>query len=127
MVTKIVQSAKGLNAEVFEELSKKWALALVKDLFLGAKKFNDFLELNPSLSNKVLSDQLKRLIEFGFIAKNVISITPLKAEYELTQMGRDLNKLLYEKIVFGAKYGFIDMDCPHFKNRTMEEIFDIKK
>ena len=127
MVTKSVQAVNPLNVEVFEELSRKWALALIKDLFLGCKKFNDFLEMNPSLSNKVLSDQLKRLVEFGFIAKKVVSITPLKAEYELTEMGRDLNKILYEKINFGVKYGFIDMDCPHFKKRSMEDIFGIEK
>ncbi len=127
MATKYDQSDKIPNIEIFDELSRKWALVLIKDLFLGCKKFNDFLELNPNLSNKVLSDQLKRLVEFGFITKKVISITPLKAEYELTKMGRDLNKMLYEKIVFGVKYGFIDLDCPQLKNRTIEGIFGIRK
>ena len=127
MTTKYDQSDKTPNIEIFDELSRKWALVLIKDLFLGCKKFNDFLELNPNLSNKVLSDQLKRLVEFGFITKKVTSVTPLKAEYELTKMGQDLNKLLYEKIVFAVKYGFVDLDCPQLKNRTIEGIFGIKK
>ena len=127
MVTITNQSDKIPNIAIFNELSRKWAIVLIKDLFLGCKKFNDFLELNPNLSNKVLSDQLKRLIEFGYIAKKVVSITPLMAEYELTKMGRDLNKLIYEQFNFAIAYGFIDKDCPHFKNRTLEDIFSIKK
>ena len=42
-------------------------------------------------------------------------------------MGQDLNKLIYEKFRFGMKYGFIDKNCPTFKNRSLENIFNIKK
>lgn len=111
----------------YDELSKKWALTIIKDLFLGCKRFSDFLENNSQLSNKVLSDQLKRLGEFGYITKKIVSVTPIRAEYELTEMGQDLNKIIYEKYIFGMKYGFIDKNCPTFKNRSLEEIFNIKK
>ena len=126
MVTNNNLGEKTCNSR-FDELSRKWALVLIKNMFLGCKKFNDFLEANTNLTNKVLSDQLKRLVVCGFISKNVISVTPLRAEYELTEMGEDLNKILYEKMVFGIKYGFVDKDCPHFKNKSLEEIFKIKK
>ena len=110
---------------VFNELSKKWALILIKDLFLGCKKFTDFLDFNPRLSNKVLSDQLKRLEEYGFITKKIVSMTPMRAEYELTEMGRDLNKTIYEQIKFGIKHGFIYENCFTFQNRSLEKIFNI--
>ena len=112
---------------VYMELSKKWALILIKDLFMGCRKFNDFLRINPLLNNKVLSDQLKRLEEYGYIAKKVVSITPLKAEYELTKMGQDLNKLVYEKLKFALKYGLMDKNLPEFKTKSLEEIFNIEK
>ena len=79
---------------IFAELSRKWTITLIKDLFLGCKTFSDFLEVNENLSNKVLSEQLKRLEELGFIKKVVISTTPLKANYVLTEMGKDLNGIL---------------------------------
>ena len=100
---------------------------IIKDFFLGCKKFNDFLEINTNLSNKVLSDQLKRLEKYGFINKRVVSTTPLRAEYELTKIGQDLNKVIYEKFIFGIKHGFIDINCPHFKGKSLEEIFKINK
>ena len=111
----------------YVELSKKWALNIIKDLFLGCKRFSDFLENNSHISNKVLSDQLKRLEEFGYITKKIVSVTPIRAVYELTEMGQDLNKIIYEKYIFGMKYGFIDKNCPTFKNRSLEHIFNIKK
>ena len=67
------------------------------------------------------------MLEFGFITKKVVSITPLKAEYELTEMGEDLNKIIYEKLAFGIKYGFVDINCPHFMDRSIEEIFKIEQ
>jgi DNA-binding HxlR family transcriptional regulator len=127
MVTKKNQCHNNINFNKFNELSKKWALVIIKDLFLGCKKFNDFLEINTNLSNKVLSDQLKRLEKYGFITKNIVSTIPLKAEYELTEMGKDLNKIIYEKFIFGIKYGFANENCPYFKGRKLEEIFNIKK
>lgn len=127
MVTKNNQCHHNTNFLIFDELSKKWALVIIKDLFLGCKKFNDFLEINTKLSNKVLSDQLKRLEKFGFIAKKIVSITPLRAEYELTEMGCDLNIMIYEKFVFGIKYGYVDPNCPHFKGKSLEDIFKIKR
>ncbi len=111
----------------YAELSKKWSLIIIKDLFLGCKHFNDFLKANPLLSNKVLSDQLKRLELFGYITKKIVSITPIKAEYALTEMGRDVNKIAYEKLVFGLKYGFIDKKVLDLKGKSLEEIFSIKK
>jgi len=54
-------------------------------------------------------------------------MTPIKAEYELTEMGQDLNKIIYEKLIFGIKYGFIDKNRPDLRNRSLEKIFNIKK
>jgi DNA-binding HxlR family transcriptional regulator len=111
---------------IFAELSKKWSITLIKDIFLGCKTFNDFLGVNENLSNKVLSEQLKRLEELGFIRKIIVSITPLKANYELTEMGKSLNRLVYEKIMFGLKNNLFDRNYPLIAGKNLEEIFWIK-
>ncbi len=72
---------------------------------IGAKRFDDSLEMNPKISGKVLSDQLKNLGEYGFIEKVVVSTTPLRAEYRLTEQGRGLNRFLYELLVFTGTNG----------------------
>jgi DNA-binding HxlR family transcriptional regulator len=111
---------------IFEELSKKWSITIIKDIFLGCKTFSDFLDVNENLSNKVLSDQLKRLEELGFIKKIIVSTTPLKAHYELTQMGKSLNRFVYEKIMFGLNNKLFDRNYPLIAGKNLEDVFDIK-
>ena len=116
-----------LTMDAYMELSKKWSLFILKDMFLGCKRFNEFLEVHPELSNRVLSDQLKRLEFHGFIKKEVVSVTPMRIEYHLTDMGRDLNKMLYEKVMFVIKYGLIDRNDPYFRGNDIEKAFGIEK
>ena len=81
-------------------VGKKWAIALIKDMFYGLKHFNEFLQANPDLSAKVLSQRLKELEKNGIVEKKVISVTPLSIEYNLTEKGKALNKVIYELAVF---------------------------
>ncbi len=106
-------------------LMRRWSIFILKDMFIGAKRFNDFLKMNPRISGKVLSDQLKNLENFGYIEKVVVSKTPLKAEYILTEKGRGLNKMLYELMVFAKTYLVPESDCEHFKDENLKKIFRI--
>jgi DNA-binding HxlR family transcriptional regulator len=45
--------------ETFDYLGKKWNLKIIKGLFCNCKHFKDFLELNPTLSSKILYERLK--------------------------------------------------------------------
>ena len=89
--------------KTLEYIGKKWNLLIIRDLFLGKKKFNEFLESNPQLSNKVLSQKLKELETHSLIEKRIISKTPLLAEYYLTDRGKALNKVLFEIAMFGVE------------------------
>lgn len=105
--SKIKKQENKFNAKDYpdlQQLTKKWSMLIIKDIFFGNHRFSDFLDKNPNLSSKVLSEQLRNLEETGFIEKKIISVTPLKVEYILTQKGRDLNKLLYELMVFAKKH-----------------------
>ena len=116
-----------LTMDGYMELSKKWAVFLLKDMFLGAKRFNDFLELHPELSNRVLSDQLKGLEKHGYIKKVIVSTTPLRAEYALTPIGKGLNKMLYEKVMWAIRFGLASRDDNYFKGKDIENAFGIRK
>ena len=87
----------------FERIGKKWAINILRDLFLGKKRFREFLEANPELSGKVLSERLRELEKDNLIKKKIVSKTPLKAEYELTARGKNLDKVMYEIIMFSMK------------------------
>ena len=123
----ITETKPKLTMEGYMELSKKWAVFLLKDMFLGCKRFNDFLEVHPDLSNRVLSEQLKGLIKYGYIEKKIVSMSPIRAEYELTELGRVLNKMLYEKVIWAIEFGLIDRNDKYFRGKDIEKAFGIKK
>jgi len=50
-------------------LGKKWSFEIIRDMFFGKKRFNEFLASKPKLSSKVLSTRLKELQGNGIIEK----------------------------------------------------------
>lgn len=118
---------KKITMNDYWELSKKWAVPVLKELFLGSKHFSDFLEFHPELSNRVLSDQLKHLEKHGYIKKEVVSKTPLKIEYSLTDLGKDLNKYLYENLQFAIRHGLLGENDPYLRGKNLEDVFGIDK
>ena len=78
-------------------INKKWIIQLIRDMFFGKSRFNEFKEDKPNLSNKVLSNCLNELEENELITseeKNDI------IEYKLTKKGQSLNKIIYELAMF---------------------------
>jgi DNA-binding HxlR family transcriptional regulator len=50
----------------------------------------------PELSDRLLSERMKELERRGMVERTVIAGPPLRVEYELSQMGRDLEPALAE-------------------------------
>lgn len=85
-------------------IGRKWALQILRDLFMGRNRFSDFLEFNPGLSGKVLSTRLRELQENGLVEKRVISVTPLRVEYGLSEKGVALGDVLYQVALFSMRF-----------------------
>ena len=72
-------------------LSNKWSPVIVLLILQhGSQGFNDFLERIPDISSKVLSDSLDRLQDAGLVERRVVSESPLRVEYDLTEAGQEL-------------------------------------
>ncbi|WP_083912456.1 winged helix-turn-helix transcriptional regulator [Natronolimnohabitans innermongolicus] len=71
--------------------SKKWHPVVVLTLSrYGPLGFNDLLEELPEISSKVLSDTLDGVRDVGLVERRVVSDSPLRVEYELTDAGADV-------------------------------------
>jgi len=86
-----------------QRLGSKWTINILRDLFRGSRRFSDFLKQNPKLSTRVLSQRLCELENDGLIVKKIVSKTPLKAEYKLTEKGLKAKELLCELARFGVQ------------------------
>lgn len=83
-------------------IGDKWTLLIIRDmLYLGKKTFNEFLESPEGIATNILTERLKRLEDFGIIAKEPYSRSPLRYRYTLTHRGRDLKNVLTELVHWG--------------------------
>ena len=83
-----------------DTIGGKWSINIIRDLFLGKTRFSQFLESNNGLSGKVLSTRLRELQAQGLVEKEVVEITPLRAQYKLTEKGWALGNLLYHLAMY---------------------------
>ncbi len=76
-------------------LSGKWhPTVLVVVARHGPIGFNGVLDRIPDVSGKVLSETLDALGDAGLIRRRVVSESPLRVEYDLTEAGRDMEDVL---------------------------------
>ncbi len=78
-------------------INRKWVIQILRDMFFGKTRFNEFKEDKPGLSNKVLSHCLKDMEENQLIKRHELEDS---IEYKLTERGQALNKVLYELAMF---------------------------
>jgi DNA-binding HxlR family transcriptional regulator len=66
-------------------ISKKWMLLIMKNIYEWANSYSEVEKNVVGITPSTLSARLKELQEIWFIEKNIISQTPIKVEYKLTQ------------------------------------------
>jgi DNA-binding HxlR family transcriptional regulator len=93
-------------SETLAFINKKWNIELIRDMFFGKTRFRDFKEERADLSNKVLSNCLKNLEKNGILTKRISNSNLSATEYYLTEQGRELNKIIYELVVFALEKNF---------------------
>ena len=81
-------------ARSLDILGERWTLLLIRDLFLGRKKFKHFQKSLKGISPNVLSDRLKVLEEHGIVERVFYSQHPPRAEYLLTEKGNELRPIM---------------------------------
>lgn len=109
-------------ARTLDIIGDRWTLLIVRDLFMGNTRFNQFLESSVGLPPKLLSDRLKRLEEHGLVERSLYSAHPLRAEYRLTDKGRRLAPVLETIARWGLEHCFDDE--PEARQTVVKRIFD---
>lgn len=69
-----------------------WTLLIVRDAFLGARRFEDFRA--TGIADNILSARLKRLVEEGVLERRRYDERRERFEYHLTEKGRALLPVL---------------------------------
>lgn len=85
-------------------LGERWTLLIIRDLLRGPKKFQELGESLNGVAPGVLSRRLKDLEAYGIVQRNVYVDHPPRAEYTLTEKGRDLRPIVASLAVWGARH-----------------------
>ena len=77
-------------ARALERVGDRWALLIVRDLLVGARRYGDLKAGLPRIPTNILSDRLKELQESGVIRR----VPTVRGGYELTTFGRALEPVV---------------------------------
>ena len=85
-------------------IGDKWKVLLLCDLMPGTKRFGELKKSVGSVSQKVLTAQLRAMEEKCLVQRKVYAEVPPHVEYSLTELGRSLKPILDSMWVWGEDY-----------------------
>ena len=85
-----------LYHEAVELVGRRWTGAILRVLMDGPLRFSEVAQAVPELSDRLLSERMKELEKRGIVERTVKPGPPLRVEYELSLMGRELEPALTE-------------------------------
>ena len=94
-------------AQCLEVVGEWWTMLIVRDAFLGVRRFDQFQE-RLGISRNVLNQRLNHLVDAGVLDKVPYSERPPRHEYRLTNKGRDLWPVLTAMRQWGDKHAAPD-------------------
>ena len=81
-------------AHALELVGERWALLVVRELMLGAKRFGDIKDGLPGISANVLSHRLDELTQAGLVTRRKLPKPASVWVYDLTPWARDLEPVM---------------------------------
>ncbi len=76
--------------DILAVFEKKWALAVLKEIYRGTSKFNDLKRRLHGINPSILSRRLAELEKRQLIQRKVSAGRPVAIEYSLTERSRHL-------------------------------------
>jgi DNA-binding HxlR family transcriptional regulator len=107
-----------LNCSIARPLSflgERWALLVLRDIFLGRRRFDE-IQTSLGVATNVLSQRLTTLADERIVERHRYSEHPERFEYQLTKKGRDLQPVLLALLNWGDRYmtdGGVPLETVH--------------
>ena len=85
-------------------IGDKWKVLILRDLMPGTKRFGELKKSIGSVSQKVLTAQLRDMEQNELVHREVYAEVPPKVEYSLTPLGQSLKPILDAMSDWGEEY-----------------------
>ena len=91
-------------ATAVELIGGKWKLLIIRNLRVRSWRFNELQRDLKGISQKVLTDSLRQLIDDGLVYRFDFKQMPPKVEYGLTELGKKILPVMDSLANFGDYY-----------------------
>ena len=85
-------------------ISDRWKVLIIRDLLEGTKRFGELKKSVGTISQKVLTSNLRSMEESGLLTRKVYPEVPPRVEYTLTETGYSLKPILDSMVEWGTAY-----------------------
>lgn len=75
---------------LLDQIADKWSMMVIATLDSGPMRFNAIKRNLEGITQKALTQCLRRLERNGLVSRRVIPVSPVAVEYEITPLGRSL-------------------------------------
>ncbi|MEU9606440.1 helix-turn-helix domain-containing protein [Streptomyces sp. NPDC048057] len=87
-----------------EVLGGRWKLAILKQLVPGTLRFGEIRRALPTITQRMLTRQLRELEADGLVTRTVYREVPPRVEYTLTDVGHRLDAIMDQLDTWGRWY-----------------------
>lgn len=77
---------------ILDQIADKWSMLILAVLCAQPLRFNAIKRRLEGITQKALTQALRRLERNGIVARRVIPISPVAVEYSVTPLGRTLQQ-----------------------------------
>jgi len=85
----------------------KWKLLIIRNLRVRAWRFNELQRDLEGISQKVLTDSLRQMMDDGLVYRHDYQQMPLRVDYSLTELGKKLLPIIDALADFGNYYKLV--------------------
>lgn len=85
-------------------ISDRWKVLIIRELLNGTKRFGEIKKSIGTVSQKVLTANLRSMESSGLLTRKVYPEVPPRVEYTLTETGYSLKPILDAMVAWGTEY-----------------------
>ena len=97
---------KELNCSIFramDVLGDRWTMLVLREAFVGVRRFTE-MQRDLGVARNVLTDRLNHLVELGVLERRQYQERPVRYEYRLTDMGKQLQPAILTLMHWGDQH-----------------------
>lgn len=91
-------------ATTVDLIGNKWKLLIMRELLKGTQRFNAIHKAVEGISQKVLTENLRKMEKDGIISREIFPEVPPRVEYSLTELGESLRPIISSMSDWGTAY-----------------------